>query len=407
MTSARKLSGPEPRAARRTISLETRACECCGGTDLESLWKHETEARTRNGWFSFEINNVICHRCGFVFVSPVFSQADLNAYYADAFSSFEAQALDYDPEVRLTFLDEAARCGGSFVEVGAHRPTSFHDELAKRFDAVTLVELNESVSSDTRSLLDVEDASASIVAHYFVLEHVPRVIPFLRQCARILKDGGLMVVEVPDIAYYPRNPNALQLYEHTNHFSPAALETLARRAGFEPVRNRAGASRVIGFAAAFGKVSAAVGDPPIMSEYAINKAYFDAGLQTLKGQASLWTRTAAQIDRLRADGGKLVMWAANDAMAAFLRDHPQPSGTTVIDSDARKRFFLDGHRVEQPDAAAAEIIAADAIFIFSKNHAHDILAGIERDFGKRFDAAQAHIVDALGTKELTDGPAHR
>ena len=46
-------------AERRTISLEARPCECCGGEDLEPLWKYELETRTRNGRFVFNVNNVI------------------------------------------------------------------------------------------------------------------------------------------------------------------------------------------------------------------------------------------------------------------------------------------------------------------------------------------------------------
>src|SRR5262249_36892324 len=143
--------------------------------------------------------------------------------------------LDYDPATRLALLDRMIGRGGTFVEIGAHQLTVFHDELGKRFDAVTTLDLNKSLTRDRRTLPEIWDAAADVVAHYFVLEHVPRVVPFLRQCARILKPGGVMIVEVPDIALYPHNASALQLYEHTNHFSAAALQTIARRAGFEPI----------------------------------------------------------------------------------------------------------------------------------------------------------------------------
>ena len=389
-------------AERRTISLEARPCECCGGEDLEPLWKYELETRTRNGRFVFNVNNVICRHCGFVFVSPVFRESDLSAYYADAFSSFEMQTLDYDPGVRLALLNEVA-CDGVFVEVGAHQRTAFHEELARRYSAVATVELNESVSRDRHSLLEIEDESANVVAHYFVLEHVPWAVSFLQQCARILKEGGVMVVEVPDIAYYPRNPSALQLYEHTNHFSAATLRNLAQHAGFDFVCDGAGASRAIGLAAAFRKNSTRPDEPAPPAEYATSKAHFLAGLQILRAQADSWGRMAAHMDLLRGRGQRFVLWAANDASAAFLRAYPQPPDTVVIDSDGRKRDFLEGRKVVVPGAAAAEIVAADAIFIFTRNHARDILTGIEREFGKRFGEGQAHVVDMLGTKEPTDG----
>jgi len=387
-------------ALRRVISLEPRACDCCDGQNLESLWAYDREVRTRNGWFVFQVNIVVCRGCGFVFVSPVFNETDLHAYYSDSHSSFEMQVLDYDPAIRLAFLDRMIGPGGTFVEVGAHQSTLFHDELGRRFDTVTTLDLNESLNRDRRTLPEIDDAVADVVAHYFVLEHVPRAVPFLRQCARILKPGGVMVVEVPDIVLYPHNATALQLHEHTSHFSAAALQTVARRAGFELIGDCVAASRVIGFAAAFRKTSNEIVTPAPPNEYAINKAHVLQGLQVLAAQAEFWTQTAKQMKALHECGQPLVLWAANDALAAFLRAHPQPPETIVIDSDEGKRFFLDGHEVVLPVAAVGHILAASAIFIFTRNHAYDILASIEREFGRRFDREQVHVVDLLGTMEL-------
>jgi hypothetical protein len=403
-------SGPKRallHTAVKSIALEPRACECCGARDLESLWPHEFTARTRTRRFAFEINNVICRHCGFVFVSPVFNETDLAAYYADAHTAFEMQALDYDPATRLVLLEQTTEPGGVFVEVGAHQRTAFHAELGKRYHAVVTVDLNESSAVDRRALADIADASADVVAHYFVLEHVPRVIPFLQQCSRILKSGGVMITEVPDIAYYPRNPAALQLYEHTNHFSVAALQTLARRAGFEPLGGPAIASRVFGFALAFRKLPQPNGNPSVPNEYAINKGYVIEGLRQLAAQTDRWTRAAAQMEQERRHGRSPVLWAANDVLTAFLDAHPQPADIVVIDSDPGKRLFLDGRKVMLPENAASSVRTAEAIFIFTRNHARDILAAIERKFGKRFEDGQVHVVDMLGTMRPTeaDNPA--
>jgi hypothetical protein len=89
-------------------------------------------------------------------------------------------------------------------------------------------------------------------------------------------------------------------------------------------------------------------------------------------------------------------------LTAFLDAHPQPADIVVIDSDVRKRRFLDGRQVVLPENAADSVRTAEAIFIFTRNHARDILSAIERTFGKRFDDEQVHVVDMLGTMKPTD-----
>jgi SAM-dependent methyltransferase len=100
----------------------------------------------------------------------------------------------------------------------------FHSRLRRRFSRVLTVEINESVDADCRSIQALPDEFADVVAHYFVLEHVPAVRTFLRDCRRILKRSGFLVCEVPNILLYPDDPGALRLYEHTNHFSPGCLQ---------------------------------------------------------------------------------------------------------------------------------------------------------------------------------------
>src|SRR5205085_7960164 len=160
------------------IRLQERNCENCGGSDLEQLWHQSFTARTRSGNYIFDVNNVVCTNCGFVFVSPVFNEADLTDYYASSFSAFADAAPDYDIARRLAFLDKVAPKGDLFVEVGANRPMEFHRRLKEIYGKVATVEINDSVSSDHRSLAAMPDACVAVVAHYFVLEHIPQVRKF-------------------------------------------------------------------------------------------------------------------------------------------------------------------------------------------------------------------------------------
>jgi SAM-dependent methyltransferase len=75
-----------------------------------------------------------------------------------------------------------------------------------------------------------------------VLEHVSAPLELLVQLKRILKPGGLLVIDVPNNAVVSargrltgRYP-VLDLGEHINHFVPSTLDQLLIRAGFTPMR---------------------------------------------------------------------------------------------------------------------------------------------------------------------------
>ena len=72
----------------------------------------------------------------------------------------------------------------------------------------------------------------AILPQSFILEHVAAVRPFLAECRRVLRPGGVMIVEVPDLMLYPEKIDALILHEHCNHFTPENLHHLAALEGF-------------------------------------------------------------------------------------------------------------------------------------------------------------------------------
>ncbi len=59
----------------------------------------------------------------------------------------------------------------------------------------------EVIRHDLSQSLPFEDASCDVVYHSAVIEHMRRtdVLPFLRECHRVLKRGGLIRIAVPDL----------------------------------------------------------------------------------------------------------------------------------------------------------------------------------------------------------------
>lgn len=83
-----------------TFTYQNRNCSVCAGSNTEALWAYNQITRTRNHYWQFSVNNVICKDCGFVFVSPAPNASELERYYSDSLVAYSDQALDYDVDKR-------------------------------------------------------------------------------------------------------------------------------------------------------------------------------------------------------------------------------------------------------------------------------------------------------------------
>jgi hypothetical protein len=232
------------------------------------------------------------------------------------------------------------------------------------------------------------------VAHYFVLEHIPQVMTFLKECARVPRDGGVMICEVPDILVYPQDPSALQLYEHANHFSREALRELAEQTGFMELSASAEhCSRSFGFAAAFTKSAPLGARVAVTGQYQRNRELFLSGVGKLERSEAEIDRSYRTFQTYQERGAAVVLWAANDVMARFLGRCSDLSNATIIDSNLEKAAVFKPLTIFTPDAVADEIRKAEGIFIFTKFHAASILQQIQRSLGKTFDSQAVHVID--------------
>ena len=82
--------------------------------------------------------------------------------------------------------------------------------------------------------------SFDVITLWDVLEHVTDPVAFLRSCESLLKPGGLLFVNVPDLSsiqarlFGARWPLLLQ--EHLNYFTPESLSRCAVSAGLEWIK---------------------------------------------------------------------------------------------------------------------------------------------------------------------------
>lgn len=73
------------------------------------------------------------------------------------------------------------------------------------------------------------DQKFDIISMVHVLEHVHHPIDFLRTVRSLLRDDGILIINVPDIV---QNSLDLAVYDHCTHFTKASLEWVVKEAGF-------------------------------------------------------------------------------------------------------------------------------------------------------------------------------
>lgn len=138
--------------------------------------------------------------------------------------------------------------GGRLLDVGCNIGM-FLTEAARFGYAVTGVELNRECADYARTSFGLEiysdylgkiafpSGSFDVVTMYDVLEHIPDMVSMLAEVKRILKPGGMLVVQSPNLDSLMADLTGsswswLSPPDHLYHFTPEALSTLLARSGF-------------------------------------------------------------------------------------------------------------------------------------------------------------------------------
>jgi SAM-dependent methyltransferase len=87
----------------------------------------------------------------------------------------------------------------------------------------------------------LSDCSIAVVTMVHAIEHVPDPLAHLRQCHRVLQDGGRLILTTPNMAglmsrLFKEDWMALEPPRHLWLFTPNTLQTCVERAGFRVER---------------------------------------------------------------------------------------------------------------------------------------------------------------------------
>ncbi len=380
----------------RIIKTKKRTCDCCGSRDLEEIWSYSMKTKTKNDISQWNVRNVICRKCGFVFVSPCPTQQSLNSHYMDSFEHSANQNPDFSLQNRLGIIRRLCRPGrkSSYIEIGSNKCPDFISSLSKLVGSISTVEINQSCTS-SYDRIDGIRKTFDIVAAYFVLEHIPNPEEFLSSCREMMNDKGRLILEVPDVYLYPRDRAGLLLCEHVNHFSPVSLGRIAAQAGLEMVEISHGdCSRPFGFLAIFRRAGRKIRFKRADSiEYMLAKSCMLDGKKTID---SIAVKNEADRDRIRSLARRrkdIIFWAANINCMKFIEGlKPLPSTICIVDSDPYKKDYFPGITVHTPSEIIDRIKDASHLVICTPFYAEDIRRWIKEKTGRLFDKNDSTIL---------------
>lgn len=346
------------------------ACDICGSKSARVLGDRTHKVAGKTSDFDMKFHDVSCNDCGFVYEGKRPSEAFLMEFYSDAHDIFSSDVkieVDYNINNRLQILKDHLPKGARIAEIGAGAGHFCKDMKDHGYDAVGIDPKRQDEREglinafvDEKSSGEGLDGNYDAVVSYYVMEHVQNPREWLTQISRLLKPGGLMVIEVPNFATHPYE--SLN-FEHMAHFSPEPLEELLRQHGFKII-SAAGypPSRYFGFFAIGTLEKPELLDSPLPcalkdpSRADKSQAIYNSARLEMERLEKIAQKTAQNIRAAKAANPalKICFWAVNDYSVRTARALPEFLDELYLFDNARAKigqvFEPFRHAAIKPDA---------------------------------------------------------
>lgn len=225
------------------IEMEEIPCPICEESRRDPLHLED----------SFQM--VRCPSCQFIFLNPRPTIESLHYFYQQYLPEEESSIESWEKMMKPVFhragnLLKQYRRKGRLLDVGSGFGF-FLSEMKNRGWDVTGIEISQKAMDYARDVLGLTihpgplekanfpDDYFDAVTGFYVIEHLPYPMVFLRECYRILKPGGLLLLRYPHTTPIK---NLLQIFgiknrlydlpAHLSDFSPKMIQRCLERIGF-------------------------------------------------------------------------------------------------------------------------------------------------------------------------------
>lgn len=230
--------------ADRDIEVEQVVCPFCGEAKHHPLHQE--------GQFQM----VRCSLCQFIYLNPRPTDESLLHFYQDYLpedvSSVEAwQKMMESIFKKAADLIEQYKQRGKLLDVGAGFGF-FLSEMKRRGWEVAGVEISQKAIDYAKDVLGIHlqleplervgfpEREFDVVSGFYVIEHLPRPMEFLKECHRILKPGGFLLLRYPHttpiktlLKFLGIKNKLYDLPAHLSDFSPGMIQQCLEKAGFK------------------------------------------------------------------------------------------------------------------------------------------------------------------------------
>jgi SAM-dependent methyltransferase len=223
-------------------------CDVCGSTAVRELYT--AKDRLRNTDEEFLIAE--CRGCGVLRTMPNMNEAELASYYPTDYwggSEPSKRWIASSQSEKTKFLDRCDLAEGRILDIGCGSGFFLRALDSKKWERFG-VELSAAAAEAAERALGAghvfagtlaqarwADASFDVVSFWSALEHTNEPRANLIEARRIIKDGGSLIVQLPNASSYQArffggDWFALDAPRHRYHFTLSSLDRLLSECGF-------------------------------------------------------------------------------------------------------------------------------------------------------------------------------
>lgn len=226
------------------MEMEEVSCPFCGGP--KHLLLHREDS----------LQMVRCSSCRFIYLNPRPTSRSLLRFYQDYLPGGESSVEAWQGMMQSIFqkaanLIERYKKRGRLLDVGAGFGF-FLSEMRGRGWEVAGVEISQKAMDYAKDALGLTlhlgplekvgfpESDFDVVSGFYIIEHLPQPMEFLKECYRILKPGGLLLLRYPHttpiknfLRFFRIENRLYDLPAHLSDFSPEMIQQCLEKAGFK------------------------------------------------------------------------------------------------------------------------------------------------------------------------------
>lgn len=230
-----------------------RFCPICSCSEKALLYKQNFNNKVISLIENYDV--VVCKNCGFVYADNIPSQADFNNYYA-VMSKYEFNYkdgiasndhVDYFIKIVNFLIPHLNDSNARILDIGCSTGGLLSIFKLNRYSNLSGIDPSPSCVKTAKELYNIEatvnnisnfntDEKFDLIILSAVLEHLVDFSNSMQKIRSLLKDQGLLFIEIPDAErfdLYISAPFQQFSIEHINYFSQYSIRNLLSNFSFE------------------------------------------------------------------------------------------------------------------------------------------------------------------------------